>query len=313
VLAALFGRRFWIVAYLLLGLGFVVPGDWRLLEPTIPVLLGGILYFSCLKVTLGEMATAARDLRTWLRIGWLTVAKMLVLPLVSYAATLVIAPAWAQGVLLTGMMPAAFSSMAFADLYQGSRLTALLLVIVTSLCVPLSAPLLLAWSGGGTVSFTVAGHEAAYIALLLLVPFALAQLTRLVFPVTVARHFASWGQGSIACICVLVFVAVVVNRPSWAHLPATQLLLPLLLVTLTTLIYAGGAWLVSRPLPRADAVAFICTAVYMNNGLAVAFATRFHAGDAHMLLPAILTQVPMMAAVAVLGWFTARRPQSTAA
>lgn len=308
VLAALFGRRFWIIAYILLGLGFVVPGDWQVLKPTVPILLGGILYFSCLKVTLGEVSTAARDLRTWLRLGWLTVAKLLVLPLAAYAATLALAPAWAQGVLLTGMMPAAFSSMAFADLYQGSRLTALLLVIVTSVCVPFTAPLLLAWSGSGEMSFAAAGHEVLYIAVLLSVPFVLAQLTRLAFPTLIARYFNSWGYGSIACICVLVFVAVVVNRSSWALLPPIELLTPLLLVTLATLIYAAGSWFISRSLPRPDTVAFICTAIYMNNGLAVAFATQFHPGDPHMLLPAILTQVPMMAGVAVLGWINARIP-----
>ncbi len=48
-MASLLGRRFWITAYALLALGFWLPGDYRATSPLIPVLLGGILYFSCLE------------------------------------------------------------------------------------------------------------------------------------------------------------------------------------------------------------------------------------------------------------------------
>ena len=296
-LASLFGRRFWIPAYIMLALGFWLPGDFTALRPLIPVLLGGILYFSCLTLTLGEVGTGLADVTTWRRLGWLSLAKLVALPLAVWLLVLPIAPAWAPGMLLVGMMPAAFSSMAFANLYGGSRLLALLMVIVTSMLTPIVAPLLLAMVGASGVSWRELINQTGYIAVLLVAPFAAAQLTRRLAPQFIATHGQRLGSGSIACICVLVFISVAVNRPSWAHFSSTDLLAPLGLTTMAVVVFAIGGWAVGLALPKAEAVSFACIAVYMNNGLAVAIATRFFGDDPHMLLPALLIQVPMMAAV----------------
>src|SRR3954467_7537560 len=99
----------------MLALGFLLPGDWQWLRPTIPWFLGGILYFSCLKIALRETAVAISDRSSWLRLGWLSAVKLLVIPLIAYAVTWLIAPAWAPGILLLAMMPAGFACLAFAS------------------------------------------------------------------------------------------------------------------------------------------------------------------------------------------------------
>jgi predicted Na+-dependent transporter len=306
VLARLLSDRFWITAYAALALGFLLPGDWQWLRPTIPVFLGGILYFSCLKITLGQTAAAASSAAMWWRLAWLNLAKLLVIPLAAYAVTLLLAPAWAPGILLLAMMPAGFASLAFADLLRGDRITTLLLLLTTSALVPLTAPLLLAWMVGSAVSWTAIAHEAGYIAVMLVTPFVLAQLTRISFPTLVARHFGHWNHGSIASACLLVFVGAAVNRHSWAHLPALDILVALALTILATAIAAIVALSCARFLPRQDAIAFTCVAIYMNNGLAMAFATEFHPGDPHMLLPTIVVQIPIMIGVPVIAWIMAR-------
>lgn len=311
--ASLFGRRFWIPAYLMLALGFWLPGDYSALRPLIPVLLGGILYFSCLKLTLGEVGAGLADAATWKRLSWLSLTKLVVLPIAVWLLVLPIAPAWAPGMLLVGMMPAAFSSMAFAGLYGGSRLLALLMVIVTSALTPIVAPLLLAMVGAGGVTLSDIASQTGYIAVLLIAPFVAAQLTRRLAPQFIATHGDRLGIGSIACICVLVFVSVAVNRPSWAHFSTVDLLAPLALTTMAVVVFATGGWLVGLVLPKAEAVSFACIAVYMNNGLAVAIATRFFGDDPHMLLPSLLIQVPMMAAVPLVTALVGRKSAAVVA
>jgi BASS family bile acid:Na+ symporter len=296
----------------MLALGFWLPGDFTALRPLIPLLLGGILYFSCLTLTIGEIGVGLADPATWRRLAWLSLAKLVALPVAVWLLVLPIAPAWAPGMMLVGMMPAAFSSMAFANLYGGSRLLALLMIVVTSALTPIVAPLLLALVGAGGVAPGAIAIQAAYIAVLLVAPFAAAQLTRRLAPAIIATHGKRLGSGSIACICVLVFVAVAVNRPAWAHFASTDLLAPLALTTLAVVVFALGGWAVGLALPRAEAVSFACIAVYMNNGLGVAIATRFFGDDPHMLLPALLIQVPMMAAVPLVTALVGRQAGAAA-
>lgn len=312
MLLSLLGSRFWITAYAMLALGFFLPGDWRWLKPTIPFFLGGILFFPCLKIRLGETIAAVRAPSMWFRLGWLSATKLLLIPLIAYGVTWLLTPEWAPGILLLAMMPAGFACLAFTDLLNGNRITTLLLLLATSALVPLTAPLLLAGCVGTSVSWTAIGHEAGYIALLLITPFALAQFTRAVFPTLVARHFERWNYGSIASACTLIFVGAAVNRDSWQHLPNTQILIALGLTILGTFVAAGCALLCGRILPRGDAIAFTCIAIYMNNGLAMAFATQFYPGNPYMLLPAIVVQIPIMIGVPVMNWIMERRHRPAA-
>jgi hypothetical protein len=76
---------------------------------------------------------------------------------------------------------------------------------------------------------------------------------------------------------------------------------PLLLTAFAAVIALAFALLLRRSVPGPAVTAFACGALYMNNGLSIAYATRFHAGDAHVILPCVLMQVPMVAGVVLWG------------
>jgi predicted Na+-dependent transporter len=306
VFAELLARRFWVVAYVLLIAGFFLPGNYEFLRPSIPFCLCGILFFSCLKISSQDVVVAIQQRSVWRTLGWLSLIKLLLLPAIAYGVTLIIAPEWAAGVLLVSMMPAGFSTLAFADLYHGNRLLALLLMISGSLVVPFTAPFFLGLATGETLSAASIAHEMAYVALLLFAPLTFAQSVRYVFPHFIERHTAWWGPCSIACVCGMIFVAVAVNRVSWAHMAWIDIIIPLALSSLATVIFIIGGWLQGLFLSRPDAVTFMCTAIYMNNGLSVAFAAKFYADDPHILLPSVMMQFPMTGCVALVGWWYAR-------
>jgi len=295
----LLGPWFWITAYAALAAGFYLPGDYAGLAPLTPFLLGGILFFSLLRIPFPEITAALRDRGRWRAVAGCSAVKLLALPLLLWLPALLLAPEWATGLLLVASMPAGLSSIAFADLKGGDRVLALLLVIATSALAPLTVPLLQLAAGGTVEPWAVLGRTA-YIALLLCAPFVLAQVTRASLPVMVARHHHRWSRGAVACSCALIFVAVAGQRHHWAGWDAHVFLVPLLASVAATALALVTARLARGLLGVPGAITLGCVCVYMNNGLSVAFAARFAPGDVHLLMPCLLAQVPMIAGVALI-------------
>lgn len=311
-LASLIGSRFWIPAYISFFLGFIIPGQWDGVRFLVPLCLGGILYFTCLKLPLHEIVGALTDRRRWLQVGWMTAVKLVALPVVAWAVALALAPQWAPGVLLVCAMPAGLSSIAFTDILKGNHVLALLLVIAGSLLCALTVPgLLLALGPHAVFDPQIIGERIVYILKLLLIPFALAQLTRRLAHGFVVRHHGRWGAGAVICSCLLGLVSVLVNRDLWAAWHPAQLLAPLALVCLLSVGILTLGWWVQRLIGAHDAMAFACGCAYMNNGLSIAFAVAFFHDDPTMILPSVLMQIPMIGSVALIGRFAHQAKQPT--
>jgi BASS family bile acid:Na+ symporter len=306
-LVSLLGRRFWLLGYAFLLLGFLLPGDWAELKPAVPVLLGGILFFSFLRLPLRELQAALAERRRWITAGWLTLLKLLVIPVLVWAALQALIPAWAAGVLLVVCMPAGLSSLALTDLQRGDRALALLMVLITSLVAPLTVPALLTVLTHAHADWRLVAERAVYISALLVIPFLAAQACRAAAPAVIARHHASWGMGAIACSMTLIGVSILAVRGAWAGATFGMLMTALALTVAASLVILAVVALAARRMDRAAVIAFGCGAIYMNNGLAVAFAVRFYPGDAAMVLPAIMIQVPMLALTALMGWKSEKR------
>jgi len=303
--ASLLGSRFWLTSFIAFALGFIIPGNWETWRWTVPVFLGGILFFTSLKLSLSDVIAAIRDRRRWRQVSWMTTVKLLVLPLVAWGIAMVVAPQWAAGVLLVCAMPAGLSSIAFTDILKGNHVLALLFVVAGSVLVPLTVPVLLVLFGprGAHLDVTEVVGRAAYILTLLAVPFTLAQVVRRALPQVIARYHHRWGMGAVLCSCVLVMVSVLVNRGLWAAWQPAQLLVPFILVcSLSAMILTLGWWS-QRHIGRHDATAFACGIAYVNNGLSIAFAVRFFHDDPTMILPSVLMQMPMIGSVAIISLF----------
>ncbi len=312
MLGSLFGQRFWILAYVLLAAGMWLPGDYRWTKPLIPWVLGTILFFTSLRVRFGTVVSEIDSRRGVARLAILSLVKLVALPLIPYGLALALAPEWALGVLLVSMMPGGMSSATLADLYRGNLGLALLIILGTSVLCPLTIPLLLQVLDpvGGAPDMGLMLRQAGYILVLLMTPFALAQMCWRIAPEFVARHRKFWQNGGIATLCLLVFVSVAPNRDTWSEVPPAALWMPFALTFAASALFIACGLVSRLMLARADAVSFGCACIYMNNGLAVAFAVAFYPGNAHMLLPSIMMQIPMMGSTALYGWYLQRKSQT---
>jgi bile acid:Na+ symporter, BASS family len=308
VFADLLSRFFWITAFVMMALGQWLPGDWTLLRPLIPVFLGGILFCTALKVPLGDVVTQLHP-RNFLALTLLAILKLVVLGGVGWLVAQLIAPEWALGAALVMAMPAGLSSPAMADLYRGHVGFALVFTLITSILAPLSIPLLITiLDPGTTIDAQVLLGRAAYILILLAAPMTLAQIVRRLAPQFVQRHYGRWGYGAVLSSCVLIFVSISSNRGAWAHYPAVDLVMPLVVCTVALSVSLVSSIAIARWWRGPEGVAYGFCCLWLNNGLAVAFADRFYHGNAGVILPAILMQPPIVLSVAILGrWWQARQ------
>lgn len=302
MLAALLGRHFWIPAYIALVLGLWMPGRYPWLMPFVPVALGSILFFTCLKIPLRDVGCGFRDRALMARTAWMAVAKLAVLPGAAWALTWLIAPSWAPGAALVCLMPAGLSSVALTDLHRGDRVLALFLILVTSILAPLTVPLGMALAHPGrTPDAGQLVGQAAYILAMLAIPFSLAQGVRALAPALVERGMGWWGRLSILSLVAMILVSCLANKEAWKGWSALQMLTPLALSCMASALFLAIALLLRRWLPAPAVTAFACASLYMNNGLAIAYATRFHPGEATVMLPCVLMQVPMVGLVVLWG------------
>ncbi|TVR14850.1 MAG: hypothetical protein EA401_03705 [Planctomycetota bacterium] len=309
---SLFGPRFWVMAYGAMILGFVLPAGWlpeTFLQGMVPLLLGGILFFSGLRFPLWEMCEAACSPRLYRQLLALLPVKLAVLPILAYLCVLPFLPAWAVGVYLVMLMPMGLSSIAFTDLYRGNRMLSIALVVGSSVLAPVSVPLLVMViqpSDAERLPWLPLLAQAGYILTLLLLPLIASQFARGLFPRTVARYQLSWNAWAICCSCLLVLASISGTRSMWQGAAWESLLGAVIACSIATLVTMLAMVPLWRLMRREDAVAFALGSIFMNNGLAVAFALQFFPNQVTMILPAVLMQVPMVAGTAYIGWLAMR-------
>jgi bile acid:Na+ symporter, BASS family len=301
--AELFGRRFWVPAYTMLALGLMTPSHGDLWRVLVPVFLGCILLFTFLKVDSAALAGELRRRAAGRRIASLAAAKLLAIPLVTWLLASTVAPEWAIGLTLVAAMPAGLTSPAIAAVFGGNLPLALWVVVVTSALCPITVPVLLALlgDGGSAAPALEMADQAAYIALLLGVPWVLSRVVARAAPRAVAKGQALFGPLAIASLCLMIFFAASLSRPTWVQQGASTLAAGLAWTTVVALLAYACARLASFALEERDATAFSCNAIYLNHGLAVAFTARYYPDEATMVLPAILVGVPIVAVVSFAG------------
>lgn len=308
-------RYFWayVVGAKLLGLAFpplarpvlgeelagsVVDALGRLMLP----FLVGILYFTCLKMDLGEVLLHARRP---LRHAYLAAMLLVVVPVLAYSAVGRWVSGWELGILLFLAMPAGMASAALVDLCGGSAELALVTTTVTSLLCPLTVPLVVYFITGQRLQIALWDWSQplsvvrmfAMLAAVIAAPFGAAYLTRRLAPGLVERGRSAFTAMAILSLTALAFCIMAKNSDFvLAHAGEVGMLL-VVVTGITFLLYFCGWWLLPGAPPEERLAVSVCAA-YVNNGLAIVFAYQFFSAQA--ALPAVLVSFPMVFSIVPL-------------
>jgi bile acid:Na+ symporter, BASS family len=306
-MTSLLGRRFWLLAYGAILAGALLPRPQLDVRALIPLFLGGLVFFTSLKVGLRSVLALfveRGDLSQLLRFS---LVKLVAVPVVAGLLCQLLRPEWSLGVVLIAAMPAGLSSAAFADVYKGHTTLALAVVVATSLLCPITIPLMLhgfAYLQGGEVGLTAwaVAHQAGFVCVLLFGPASVAQAIRRKAPLWLIRNQHRWTPWALVCLAVVIFLSAWATDvfSSLSYRTAARSFEALVVVSALVVVFLGAGYAMSRRLPRGDGVAFSCSLVYVNNGLALAFGSIFFANRPEVLLPTVLVTIPMVWGVALV-------------
>ncbi|MFH1021984.1 MAG: bile acid:sodium symporter [Planctomycetota bacterium] len=303
---------FWAVCILAVLTGLFIPwaapfgNTWA-----IRFFLGGILFFTGLKT---DFRAAWRELsRPWLVI-YVTAMVMVALPLALWGAARAVLPQFALGILIVAAMPAGMAGSSLTDIAGGNAALALVNTLATSLACPLITPWVIRFATGGAGE-AGSGYllgQSLFLAAILFIPTAAAFFVRRTFPGWVERRRGALTGLSILSLSFLIIGAMASVSADFRALarekPAAAAGLFGFMFLFSAFFHLAGYWLAPwRPL--ADRAAISVSTAYVNNGMAVVFATTFfkETFGAAAVVPGIFLEIPMVLAILPLRAWVARK------
>ena len=307
-------RWFWAFCVAAALVGLFLPGVATPLTKVIKYLLGAILFFTGLKLDFGA---ALRELTRLRMVGYLAVIRLVVLPAVMYGlARLVFPEPLAVGVLIVAAMPSGAACSALTDIIHGNAALALVGTLVTSMLCPVVTPWIIEFCSGqsasGGLSFLL--KQAGFLAIILFVPLSAALLLRKLYPAPIDKRRDLWSALAMVSLFLLICGALASVSGDFKDMvkatPGQAAGLCLFMCFFSAFLHTIG-YLMAPWRPLADRAALSVNIAYVNNGLAIVFASQFFreipALGAAALLPAILLEIPMDLAIVPLKAFIARR------
>ncbi len=279
-------------------LGLLLPRVGMPFVPYLKPLLMGILYFTCLKLDFGRIRGHLGRPRF---LVWACFLILIVSPFLQWAlASLFFSATVALGVLLLGAMPAGMATTSLTDVIDGDSELALVITALTCLLCPITAPLLTSLAASEAIPAGAILHKTGALALYILVPGSLAIITRRFARGWADRNVSNFTGVSIILLALLIVAAMASCSEAVIQNPMKSLwLLIFLSFAFTGMLHLIG-WFSAfgQQVPQRKALSV--TTAYVNNALAIVFAQQFYSDQPDVLLPAVILELPMVIAVALL-------------
>lgn len=275
-----------------LAIGLFLPTYGSLLYPFVTYLLGAIFFFSALKLHVKDIIETAHE---WKTIVLITLLKLILIPIVIYSLTSILIPHIAFAFLLLSVMPTAMTAPLFTAMAHGKQSLSLVLSIITSLIVPISAPFMIRFLAPASVSIDII-NMGIRMALVIAIPILAAEFIKHATPKIGQKLSTLSRGGSLTALGLLLIGVISVNAEiiidALIQHPFTYLL-PLcgLFIIMHIMSYFLFSWLSYK-----KRIAATVSIAYMNFTLAIYIATTFFP-DPHIVLPIIISAIPWSIAI----------------
>ena len=254
-----------------MGLGLYWPVLGRPLTPGLTYFLIFLLFLSFLQLKLDEVWTS------WKKHGFhlltLGIIKLLALPVGLYFLFAWLRPEYALPVLLLSGVSTGVTAPFISGLVGAQTTLVLGMVVLTSLFLPFSLPLLVRFLSGAELQISF-GAMFQVLALVIFFPALLAAVLRRICPRFLERLSAVRYPLSLACFaCINLAIFSRYQGFFWER--PLEIVNTTLVAYLLALIFHGVGWIVFRGQPVEVRLAQTVSLAYVNNILVVVFSARF--------------------------------------
>lgn len=186
--------------------GFLVPGVFKPMGPSVPYLLGIIMFCMGLTLTPPDFASVVR--RPWAVVLGI-VAHYVIMPGAGWliAVALQLPPELAVGLILVGCAPSGTASNVMAFLAKGDVALSVAVASVSTLIAPIVTPLLVLFLAGSFLQIDAGGMVLDIVKTVLL-PVIAGLLARLFLKNLIARLLPALPWASAVVISMIVAIVV---------------------------------------------------------------------------------------------------------
>jgi BASS family bile acid:Na+ symporter len=254
-----------------MGLGLYWPALGRPLTPGLTYFLIFLLFLSFLQLKLDEVWTS------WKKHGFhlltLGIIKLLALPIGLYFLFAWLWPEYALPVLLLSGVSTGVTAPFISGLVGAQTTLVLGLVVLTSLLLPFSLPLLVRLLSGAELQISF-GAMFQLLALIIFFPALLATTLRRICPRFLERLSSVRYPLSLTCFAG-INLAIFSRYQSFFRERPLEILNTILVAYLLALVFHGVGWMVFRGQPVEVRLAQTVSLAYVNNILVVVFSAHF--------------------------------------
>lgn len=242
-----------------------------------------MLMIAVIKMGVSDLKKGLEDL---LPLTYLTVAKLILLPLLVFGLALMLPAEYRVALLLLAVIPAATSTSALAVLFGGNIRLGLAVTVSTSLIAPFIIPFLLQLLLGETIDIDV-WSMFRFLLFMIVGPFVLGFIIKRSMPKT-SNALLEHSSGIISFI-IFSFIVAAIGPYAVDILQNLELSLwAFLIVVGFTLLSHAVAWLMFARARRKNLIVSLLVMAYPNVGLAILIASQYF--DAITVLTTVMSE-----------------------
>ena len=279
--------------------GVYFPNQASIFTPAILYLLMGLMFLAFINIDFTLLIRMKRD--DLLEVFALVVLKLFLLPIICWLVALWLAPSYALPVLLLSGVSCGVTAPFFAGLLGANVNRTVQLVIISTLVLPLTLPVLVRWLMHDQVN--VPFSEMAQLLLtFIFIPLAAALLVRKILP-AVVPILGRVGFPVSVTIFFLLFLGIFSRFSDFLQTQHGEVLM--------ALVVAAGVCMIHGLLPIAlkfisrgkiDGLSGAVSMVYLNNILTIVFAANLFGPKAPLLAAVYIA--PVFLALIPLRWLS---------
>ncbi|MCF8104393.1 MAG: hypothetical protein K9K64_02825 [Desulfohalobiaceae bacterium] len=259
------------VILLATGTGILFPRVGAVFQPALLYLLMGLLFLSFTSIDISSIWSIMKDRP--LLIAWVAACKLLFLPVLVFAIFSLIWPDFALSALLLSGISTGVVAPFIARIVGGNVSLVLVLVIVTSLLVPFSLPVMVKVLAAETIVIPLL-NMVRMLCLVIFVPIGLVEGLRRFWPRSV-KVLSGWTFPLSLAIIGLINLGVFSKYSEFFHQHPLTIAEAVAAAMLLGLIYLLSGSLIVWPKSLPVHVASCISLCNINNVLVIVFAAQF--------------------------------------